>query len=201
MGHVVLLGDSIFDNAAYVRGPDVVKQVQAALPPDWEATLRAVDGAVIDDVPRQLAKMPAYATHFVLSVGGNDALGHLGLFERRPRNGAEALTWFADAVAPFAQRYRTLLKRIATEKRPDQRVIVCTIYSGNLGADTHRAATAGIAIFNDAIQRAAREQAWPVIELRDLFTDPADYANPIEPSVRGGEKLARAIVRAVTSPA
>src|SRR3712207_2336551 len=45
MSHVVLLGDSIFDNAAYVRGgPDVIRQLQGVLPAGWKATLRAVDG-------------------------------------------------------------------------------------------------------------------------------------------------------------
>ena len=199
MGHIALLGDSIFDNAAYVGGgPDVVTQLRAVLPRDWEATLLAVDGAVITDVPRQLARLPRAATDIVLSVGGNDALGHLGLFDRRPRNGAEALGWFADAAGGFLQRYRTLLRRIAAEKQEAQRVTVCTIYSGNLGPDTQRAAVAGIAIFNDAIMRAARPHGWPIIELRDLFTEPADYANPIEPSVRGGAKLARAIAQQVT---
>ena len=199
MSHVVLLGDSIFDNAAYVGGgPDVIAQLRAALYTGWKATLLAVDGAVIDDVPRQLARLPADTTHIVLSVGGNDALGHLGLFDRRPRNGAEALGWFADAAAGFSTRYRTLLERMAKTKRAEQHVAICTIYSGNLGADTQRAATAGIAIFNDAITRAVREHGWPIIELRDLFTDPADYANPIEPSVRGGAKMARAIAAVVT---
>lgn len=46
MGHVVLPGDSIFDNAAYVRGPDMAAQLRAALPDGWRATLLAVDGAV-----------------------------------------------------------------------------------------------------------------------------------------------------------
>jgi hypothetical protein len=33
MNHIVLLGDSIFDNAAYVAGgPDVVRQVRDNLP-------------------------------------------------------------------------------------------------------------------------------------------------------------------------
>ena len=201
MSHVVLLGDSIFDNGAYVSGPDVVTQLRAALYTGWKATLLAVDGAVIDDVPRQLARLPSDATHLVLSVGGNDALGHLGLFDRRPRNGAEALGWFADAAAGFSRRYRALLERIASIRRAEQRVAVCTVYNGNLGPDTQRAATAGIAIFNDAITRAARDHGWPVIELRDHFTDPADYANPIEPSVRGGAKLARAIAREVARSA
>ncbi len=198
MGHVVLLGDSILDNGAYVGGgPDVVTQLRAALPRDWEATLLAVDGAVIADMPRQLARLPRSATDIVLSVGGNDALGHADLLDRRARNGAEALGWFADVAAGFLERYRSLLERIAAAKQQGQRVAVCTIYNGNLGADSQRAATAGIAIFNDAIARAVRPHGWPIIELRDFFTDPADYANPIEPSVRGGEKLARAIAAQV----
>src|SRR3712207_3492707 len=73
---VVLLGDSIFDNAAYVAGaPDVVRQVGQRLPQGSKATLAAVDGSKIGGVRRQLRSVPADATHLVLSVGGNDALG------------------------------------------------------------------------------------------------------------------------------
>ena len=39
--------------------------------------------------------------------------------------------------------------------------------------------------------------ALPVSDLRLVCDDPADYANPIEPSVRGGGKIARAIVGAL----
>lgn len=202
MSHVVLLGDSIFDNAAYVGGgPDVLAQLRAALPDGWTATLLAVDGAVVDGVGRQLARTPPDATHLVVSVGGNDALEHVGLLERRARTGAEALTWFHDAAAAFSVRYRTLLGRIAREKRAEQQVVVCTIYNGNLGPDLQRAATAALGIFNDVITRAAREHDWPVIELRDVASEAADYANPIEPSVRGGGKIARAIARVVTGGA
>ena len=199
MPHVVLLGDSIFDNAAYVGGgPDVVALLRDALPAGWRATLLAVDGAVTDDVPRQLGRVPADATHLVLSVGGNDALAHVGLLDRRPRSGAEALEWFAEAAGTFAGRYRALLGRIDAARRPGQHVAACTIYEGNLGPDMQRAATAAIAIFDDVIARAAHAHGWPLLELRDLFTEPADYANPIEPSVRGGTKLARAIARWAT---
>jgi hypothetical protein len=49
---VALLGDSIFDNAAYTGGgPDLVTQLRRILPSGWEATLLAVDGARTDDVP------------------------------------------------------------------------------------------------------------------------------------------------------
>ncbi len=45
-GHVVLLGDSIFDNAVYVPGePSVIEHLRRILPRDWDATLLAIDGA------------------------------------------------------------------------------------------------------------------------------------------------------------
>lgn len=55
MTHIVLLGDSIFDNAHYTEGgPDVISQVRQLLPKGWRASLLAVDGATTEDVPSQL---------------------------------------------------------------------------------------------------------------------------------------------------
>jgi len=72
MAHVVLLGDSIFDNAAYVPGqPRLTEQVAAY---GHEVSLLAVDGSVTADVVGQSQKISAAATHLALSVGGNDAL-------------------------------------------------------------------------------------------------------------------------------
>src|SRR4028118_2013549 len=78
VGHAILLGDSIFDNAAYVRpgDPDVVRQLQEQLPHDWQATLLAVDGSVIRSVRSQLKRLPAAASHLILSLGGTARLGH-----------------------------------------------------------------------------------------------------------------------------
>ncbi len=75
MNHVVLLGDSIFDNAAYVHGgPDVIAHLKSILPQDWKATLLAADGAISIDVIGQIRKIPESATHLVVSAGGNDGL-------------------------------------------------------------------------------------------------------------------------------
>ena len=75
MTHVVLLGDSIFDNGAYVRtgDPDVVGQLRTILPGGWRATLNAFDGAGMPDIGGQIARLPLDASHLVVSVGGNDA--------------------------------------------------------------------------------------------------------------------------------
>src|SRR5688572_5099397 len=76
MPHLVLLGDSIFDNAAYVpAGWSVHERLSKHLPRDFRSTLLAVDGAITCDLAQQLASMPQDATHLAISVGGNDALG------------------------------------------------------------------------------------------------------------------------------
>ena len=103
MSHAVLLGDSIFDNAAYVRGgPAVIDQFRAVLPGGWRATLLAVDGDITEMVPVRLRELPADATHLVVSVGGNDALRHIHLLDL-DRN---ILPDVAAARAAFAADYR-----------------------------------------------------------------------------------------------
>src|ERR1035437_7957649 len=83
MKHIVLLGDSIFDNAAYVNGgPGVITQLRSILPQDWQASLLAVDGSVTTDVITQIPKIPAVATQLIVSAGGNDGLSRADILER-----------------------------------------------------------------------------------------------------------------------
>jgi hypothetical protein len=55
-------------------------------------------------------------------------------------------------------------------------------------------------VFNDCITRAAFARDLSVIDLRLLCDQDEDYANPIEPSVRGGEKIAAAIAGLMVKP-
>lgn len=194
VGHAVLLGDSIFDNAAYVDGgPDVVHQLREVLPPGWRATLAARDGSVTVDVERQLHAVPADATHLVLSVGGNDALGYLEILEMPARSVAQVLDLLAGIREEFGDGYRRMLARVLRTELP---LVVCTIYEGALpDPDMHRRAATALTVFNDVILRAALELRLAAIDLRLVCSDPSDYANPIEPSVNGGAKIAAAIAR------
>lgn len=191
MRRVVLLGDSVFDNAAYVQGgPDVAAQLRESLGSRWKVTLLAVDGGVMDDVARQVSRLPKDATHLVLSVGGNDALQHADLLD--PAIGVDVLARLADAAAAFAPRYEEALAEV---RRCGLPLLACTIYEGNLGGSMQKRAIGAVAAFNDRIQRIASRHGIALLELRDLCNEALDYANPIEPSVRGGEKIARAIAR------
>jgi hypothetical protein len=194
MPHLVLLGDSIFDNASYVaRGEAVIDHLHRALPSGWAADLLAVDGAVIDDVHSQVRRIPNTATHLFLSVGGNDALGHFGLLEERASSMAAALNRLADVQDAFEAGYRKLVASIAERDLP---TTVCTIYNGRLlDPVVQRLARTALVIFNDAIIRTAIEYGTGLIELRQVCSERADYANDIEPSSQGGIKIARAILR------
>jgi hypothetical protein len=190
-GHVILLGDSIFDNAAYVAGgPDVVQQLRGELPGDWGASLLAVDGAVTTDVQRQLARIPSDATHLVLSAGGNDALGQSGVLQRQVRSVSEAVSHLAEAQHNFRRRYASLLDAVAGARL---RTAVCTIYDANFPAPEGTVIAAALSLFNDSITREAFRRGLALIDLRLICDQPDDYANPIEPSVRGGAKIAAAI--------
>ncbi|HYD98015.1 MAG TPA: SGNH/GDSL hydrolase family protein [Alphaproteobacteria bacterium] len=198
MAHIVLLGDSIFDNAAYVAGgPDVVRQLRAKLPAGWQATLAAVDGAVTTGVARQLDRIPAGATHLAISVGGNDALGRAGILNESARSVGEAVGRLAEARDRFAADYDTMLRAVLTRRLP---TAVCTIYDPRFpDPRQQRLAATALNLFNDVITRAAFARGLPLIDLRVICNEDADYANPIEPSVQGGEKISTAILSLVSA--
>ncbi len=194
-GHVVLLGDSIFDNRAYTRGdPDVVGHLRVMLPPPWRATLLAIDGTTTEDVSRQLPHVTNDATHVVLSLGGNDALMNGDLLEAPLHSSSEALLLFADRLDRFESAYRSVVDSLAALVR---NLTICTIYNGALPPSQARVARVALMAFNDVILRVAFEHYANVIDLRLICADPADYANPIEPSGIGGRKIAQAIGRAI----
>jgi hypothetical protein len=200
MPHVVLLGDSIFDNVAYTSGgPAVIQQVREKLPRAWSASLRAVDGATTEGVRRQVDELPPDATHLVLSVGGNDALRHAGILEMRVTSAREAFLLLDEAAGDFAQRYGRAVNTCLSAGLP---LVVCTIYHGYFPEPQYqRAVRIALAAFNEVIIEQATRRNLSVIDLRLICAEAQDYANPIEPSSIGGAKIATAIVRAVTESA
>jgi len=196
MNHLALLGDSIFDNAAYVPGaPAVIDQVNAKLPPGWQASLLAVDGSLARDVVKQISRLPGSVTHLVLSVGGNDALGALALmYSPTPMPMMNALAMLAEVQLKFEAQYLQVITALMATGKP---LLICTIYDKvpGLSAELRTA----LALFNDVIIRAGAGNGIPVLDLRAICTDETDYStlSPIEPSSVGGDKIAGRIVRVV----
>lgn len=196
-GHLVLLGDSIFDNGSYVAGgPDVISQVRQELP-DWKCSLLAIDGDVIAGISRQLRRLPADASHLVVSVGGNDALGYASLLQEKPSSVAEGLLILAAARDRFDADYQAMLPDVLARGLP---TAVCTIYDTPPSEPNQKVIKAALSLFNDCITRAAFSRSTPLIDLRLICTEDRDYANPIEPSSQGGLKIAQAIATLVRAP-
>ena len=198
MTHVVLLGDSVFDNAAYVGGgADVLTHMRRRSPGGWSATLLAVDGTVVEGVHWQLQRVPADATHLVISAGGNDALNRAHVIEERAGSTAEVLLRLADLADEFEVGYGRMLSAALRTGKP---TAACTVYYPRFpDARAQRLAVTALTVFNDAIIRAAFGAGVPLLDLRLVCDEDADYANPIEPSEAGGAKIADAIVRLVSS--
>ena len=194
MTHVVLLGDSIFDNGAYVPGePDVVRQLRGELPTGWRATLLAVDGDVTTDVAGQLRRLPADASHLAVSAGGNDALRQIGVFEERASTVAGAVRRLSEVVDGFERSYRAMLEAVGGRGLP---TALCTIYDPRFpDPQLQTLAVTGLSVFNAVILREAFARGLPVLDLRLICDRVEDYANPIEPSAEGGAKIAAAIAR------
>jgi lysophospholipase L1-like esterase len=196
MSHIILLGDSIFDNGIYVPGhPDVVKQLRGLLPDGWKASLLAVDGAVTRSVAAQVARLPPDASHLVVSVGGNDALGESHILSAAVRLVGEGIAMLSEAQERFARNYAEMLQTVLAVGLP---TALCTIYDTPTSAPNQRIIRTALAIFNDIITRAAFNEGLPLIDLRLICNEDDDYANPIEPSAKGGAKMAAAISRLIT---
>ncbi len=247
--HIVLAGDSIFDNGVYVPdGPALIDVLRGALGNSGRATLLAVDGSVTLMVPGQLRDMPKDADRLFISCGGNDALACRFVIDA-PASGApadrldepsdaipletlplaapgaaflrnvlgfgrarDALRSRLEAVAAdpdvlarvaalqveFRALYRGVLDAAARTGLP---ACVCTIYDKIPGLPPrHRAA---LAAFNDVILSEAAARGLQVIDLRNVCTEPGDYAesSPIEPSLAGSRKIVERILRAARDPA
>ncbi len=190
--HLILLGDSIFDNAIYVpNGTAVVEHVQQHLPAGDRVSLVAVDGNITVDVLRQIERMPRDATHLAISVGGNDALQASGILQESFLETEQLFRELAEIQDSFANDYRTMLRAVLAQDRP---TVVCTIYDSIPGMQ--RWQLAALSNFNDTIIREAALVGVPVLDLRPICYEASDYApiSPIEPSTSGGRKIAQALV-------
>jgi hypothetical protein len=201
--HLVLLGDSIFDNGVYVEPgqANVTAHLERKLPPiGWTLDMRAVDGDVTSSVEGQLSQRPVVTPcTFVLSVGGNDALGHMDMImDPTPnRTVGEVLAEFHQIREAFRERYTGALNLIMDH---DQPLIVCTIYNPQFPeTDVQKLAAAGLSFFNDVITEEALRLRLPIIDLREVCSEPEAFSNPIEPSEVGGDLITDAIIRHITT--
>lgn len=197
MQHVVLLGNSFFDNATYVPGGNpLIEQLRSRLPRGCRATLLAADGACISNIARQLSNVPSDATHLAVSVGGNDALQCSPVLNASITSSSEVFAELTQIQTELSDEYRSMLRSVAAVRRP---TVICTIYDAI--SDIGRDAVTALSIFNDSIIRAGIDASIPILDLRFVCNESRDYSSisPIEPSEIGGSKFASEIAYVLIS--
>ena len=196
---VLLYGDSIIDNKYYVsEGEKSVLEHLQTISTD-EFIQIALDGDTTTDVlDKQLQVFTIKdGSKIVLSIGGNDLLQHLPfLYKSNFENINEGLESLQNEIfSPLAERYEAIVESLSSYRA---NLLLLTVYEGDLGrTDEFNGVLDSSKImasaFNDIVYKTAKKYDADVLELRHIFTSSEDYANPIEPSHIGGEKLAKAI--------
>ncbi|GAD79529.1 SGNH/GDSL hydrolase family protein [Vibrio ezurae] len=207
---VVLLGDSIFDNAPYVnQGESVSEQLQNLMDNDNlgehkpQVNLLAVDGNCLHHVEEQLRKLTIDpVTHYFpfVSCGGNDLLylNLAGLMDEPIENVGEALDTLFHIREKFRSTYQAMLdtmeSKFANHPFCDD-ITLCTVYDKIPTLSNQEKCALGL--FNEVILHEAKTRNLSVLDLRVLCDQPEDYApvSPIEPSKYGAEKIAKQIYR------
>jgi len=221
--NILLLGDSIIDNRSYVLEGELevtahLKKLYL-YEPDVSITNNAVDGDTMYDLKNNHLDTPDIeeASHIIVSIGGNDLLhnisflqrtselskimgkdariGKWGVKELNPsRNRVFEETYF-EIIKPFTKQYETIVANLSNHRA---KLLLCTVYEGDLVdsdefSDVNNSSKTMVSLFNDIVYRTANKYGADVLELREIFVRPEDYANPIEPSHIGGGKLAKAM--------
>jgi hypothetical protein len=194
MAVVNLLGDSIIDNKIYVGPYELSVTEHLYNLTDAIINSIAVDGHTTKDViHNQLNKLPHYSTHQVLSIGGNDLLQNINFLKNNDElSTKEVFEQAVGIMAPIKRRYQTIVEKLSLQ---NSNILLCTVYEGNLLNDPllydiALSSKAMVSMLNDIVYSTANVFNAEVLELRNIFTKPQDYVNPIEPSHIGGSKFA-----------
>ena len=209
---IILLGDSVFDNIAYLNSNEksVTQHLQTKLDTSlWDITVEAVDGSTTKTIKPQFTEAnlhllePTNST-IVVSIGGNDALNYVDKLD------SLNLETLHTIKSQFYCDYRTAIDEIA---EAGQQLYLCTIYNPKFPDSVmQKKIEAGLSIFNDVILTTANDlwddynsgfgdvmiltknAKYPLIDLRNICREDKSFANEIEPSGYGGDKITDAII-------
>lgn len=185
----ILLGDSIFQNDAYVSDGKSIYKVLIERTNGKTISL-AVDHSKIVDVYDQVLKIPlnlnTQSTTIFLSAGGNDILTHYVDQENDTTN--------TNILGSMFSAYKNLIKSIKNKLPYANLVLLDIYYPENL---TYKQYHPIIKEWNEMIYNYASESnnnITSVLKISGILTQSDDFTLGIEPSSTGGQKLVEAIM-------
>jgi len=185
--NIVLIGDSMLDNSPYVlSGQSVSDMISKDLENRTGTTLYnfAKDGATINDCYSQLDKISTDLnisnTSIFLSVGGNNILNSRIRMDTR-------------AITNLFHQYLELIKSIKS-RIPNARLFSLNLY---YPVNSHyKSYYDSITQWNKLLEDNTF-QGYKLIQTNKLLVIEEDFVYDIEPSFKGGKKIAQNIVETV----
>ena len=188
---IVLLGDSILKNNSYVtdgKGVDnIIEERSLKNDQNIELYSLAENNSKIVDVYSQINKIPLdinnKSTIIFLSSGGNDILSFYV-----DQHGDTTDTGFLNTMLAA---YKNLIKSIQTRMNLCQIVLLDIYYPTCNQFAQYRPI---LEKWNGLIATYARENSLGLLQISQSVTSNDDFTLGIEPSEKGGEKIAQSII-------
>jgi hypothetical protein len=188
---IVLLGDSILKNNSYVPNGKAVDNIieERSLKNNTNIELYSLaeNNSKIVDVYSQINKIPLdinnKSTTIFLSSGGNDILSFYVDQQGDPTDTEFLNTMLAD--------YKKLIKSIQTRMDLCQIVLLDVYYPTSNQFAQYKPI---LEQWNSLIATYARENSLGLLQISQIVTSNDDFTLGIEPSEKGGEKIAQSIL-------
>ena len=181
---VVLIGDSILNNSAYVYANQSVPDLLSKELVGNTVYNFAKDGSTINDCYTQLDKISTdlnnSSTSIVVSCGGNNMLNSSSLKKSDMNN--------------LFNEYSKLLKSIKT-RVPNASIYVLNLYTPT---NSHYLSYhTAIKQWNKLLEDNKSSLQYKIVDTNSLLVADKDFTYNIEPSERGGKKIVKAIVNSL----
>ena len=174
--YIILLGDSIFKNNAYVPENDSIDYL---LTQKGDHYNYAQDGAIITDCYYQLEKIPNSLnnknTTVYISVGGNDIINHYIINNKNN-----------DILDKLLDTYKKLIKTIKTKMDMAKIVIADIYYPTN---SYYKEYYTTIRSWNNKLYELGEQDNIEIMKVSKLLKEDDDFTHIIEPSYEGGHKI------------
>jgi len=185
---IILLGDSILKNDSYVtKGKSIGEILKEKT--DGNTYIYAENDSTINTMYKQISSIPidlnTDSTTIFLSAGGNDIL------EKYVEASKDDVP--DKYINTIFSVFKTLVKSIQTKMNQSKIVLLDIYYPDNIKYNQYKPL---IEKWNHMLYAYANDpnnKIYRVIKISEVLTKPEDFTLDIEPSDKGGEKIAELI--------
>jgi hypothetical protein len=184
---IVLLGDSILKNNSYVKNGQSIEDILRENKRDNLYCL-ALNNSTIVDVYSQIDSIPLELnnenTTIFLSSGGNDILSQY--IDKHDSDVSDTHVLNVIFIA-----YKKMVKSLHTKMNKVKIVLIDIYYPTSNQFSQYKPI---VQDWNKMLEKYAREKSYGLIQISKSVTASDDFTLSIEPSEKGGEKIARSIL-------